>query len=176
MSFNFHWIYQFIDSPPLKTPPESGVLMWILGSLWDRRETASVHSCLYVLLWEALLLLWVVLCTFLPGASPACGWARRTVELGAQRWLCGLSRLFYLKEVGKSEFSHNLLALQICIFTYNSLKWRFKQGMMIHVFNPSMWEANAGGTLRLEASLVNTASSRPAKDRQLEPISNSKNK
>lgn len=69
------------------------------------------------------MLLWLVFCTFLPGTSPACGgWAMRTVELAAQRGLRGLSRLFYLKEVGKSEFSHNLLALQICIFTYNSLK------------------------------------------------------
>ena len=38
----------------------------------------------------------------------------------------------------------------------------FKLGMVVHIFNPSAWEAETGGSLSLRMSLVYKTSSRRA--------------
>jgi hypothetical protein len=47
----------------------------------------------------------------------------------------------------------------------------FKPGVVAHAFNPSTWEAEAGGFLEFEASLVYRVSSRTAKATQRNPVS-----
>jgi hypothetical protein len=46
-----------------------------------------------------------------------------------------------------------------------------KPGVVAHTFNPSTWEAEAGGSLEFEASLVYKVSSRTARAIQRNPVS-----
>jgi hypothetical protein len=48
-------------------------------------------------------------------------------------------------------------------------------GMVVHTFNPSTWEAEAGG-FEFEASLVYRVSSRTAKATQRNPVSKNQKK
>ena len=47
---------------------------------------------------------------------------------------------------------------------------------MVHAFDPSIWEAEAGALLEFEASLVYRVSSRTAKATQRNPVSKKKSK
>jgi hypothetical protein len=47
---------------------------------------------------------------------------------------------------------------------------------MVHDFNPSTWEAEAGKISEFEASLVYRVSSRTARATQRNPVSKNKNK
>ena len=46
--------------------------------------------------------------------------------------------------------------------------------MVVHAFNPSTWEAEAGGFLSSEANLVYTVSFRTARATQRNPVSKNK--
>jgi hypothetical protein len=46
--------------------------------------------------------------------------------------------------------------------------------MAVHAFNPNTWEAEAGGSLEFEASLVYRVSSRTARATQRNPVSKKK--
>jgi hypothetical protein len=48
--------------------------------------------------------------------------------------------------------------------------------VVVHTFNPSTWEAEAGGSLEFEASLVYRVSSRTARATQKNPVSKKKKK
>jgi hypothetical protein len=48
--------------------------------------------------------------------------------------------------------------------------------MVAHAFNPSTWEAEAGGFSEFEASLVYRVSSRTARATQRNPVSKNKQK
>jgi hypothetical protein len=48
--------------------------------------------------------------------------------------------------------------------------------VVVHTFNPSTWEAEAGGFSEFEASLVYKVSSRTARATQRNPVSKNKNK
>jgi hypothetical protein len=53
-------------------------------------------------------------------------------------------------------------------------KKHFKPGMVAHAFNPSTREAEAGGFLEFEASLIYKVSSRTARAIQRNPVSKNK--
>jgi hypothetical protein len=48
--------------------------------------------------------------------------------------------------------------------------------VVAHAFNPSTWEAEAGGSLEFEASLVYRVSSRTTRATQRNPVSKKKKK
>jgi hypothetical protein len=48
--------------------------------------------------------------------------------------------------------------------------------VVVHAFNPSTWEAEAGGSFEFEANLVYKVSSRTARAIQRDPVSRKKKK
>jgi hypothetical protein len=62
----------------------------------------------------------------------------------------------------------------VCIYLAQGvalLEGSLKPGVVAHTFNPSTWEAEAGGSLEFEASLVYKVSSRTARAIQRNPVS-----
>jgi hypothetical protein len=65
-----------------------------------------------------------------------------------------------------------------CFFFQNQVYSKYcflLQVVLVHTFNPSTWEAEAGGSLEFEASLVYRASSRTARATQRNPILENQN-
>jgi hypothetical protein len=54
------------------------------------------------------------------------------------------------------------------------IEQRICQAVVAYAFNPSTWEAEAGGFLKVEASLVYRVSSRTARATQRNPVSRKK--
>ena len=59
---------------------------------------------------------------------------------------------------------------------YEGIKNKNSRAVVAHAFNPSIWEAEAGGISEFEASLVYKVSSRTARAIQRNPASKNKTK
>jgi hypothetical protein len=66
--------------------------------------------------------------------------------------------------------------LVIFVFKCSFKKFSLQPGVVAHAFNPSTREAEAGGSLEFEASLVYKVSSRTARAIQRNPVSKNQKK